>query len=94
MRKSNFAGLAAIITTLILTVFVESKFRASRVDKWYTERPIWQNYTEVNRTHESIKVAWEPVQNSGFHYVTEIERCERNDTYLRSTKLVMYPSGN
>ena len=48
----------------------------------------------MNRTHESIKLAWEPVQNSGFHYVTEIERCPRNDTHLRSTKLALYPSGN
>ena len=48
----------------------------------------------MNRTHSTIKVAWEPVQNSGFHYLTEIERCPRNDDYLRSTKLSMYPSGN
>lgn len=48
----------------------------------------------MNRTHESIKVAWEPVQNNGFHYVTEIELCPRNDAYLRESKLALYPSGN
>ena len=91
------AGKAAIIAMpLLLTIQlgVSGKFRDSREDLWYTDFPLWQNYTEVNRTHESIKIAWEPVQNSGFHYVTEIERCERNESHLRKSKLAIYPSGN
>ena len=40
---------------------VNGKFRSSKEDAWYTNFPIWKNYTEVNRTHESIEIAWEPV---------------------------------
>jgi len=40
---------------------VNGKFRNSREDLWYTNFPIWKDYTEVNRTHESIEIAWEPV---------------------------------
>ena len=87
-----------IIKICLLSIFLVvksfAKFRNSRPEVWYTNYPIWANYTEVDRTHHSIKLAWEPVQNNGFHYVTEIERCTRNDEYLRGSKLVMYPSGN
>ena len=40
---------------------VMAKFRSSLKETWSSDYPIWANYTEVNRTHESIKVAWEPV---------------------------------
>ena len=69
----------AILFFIMMLKGIEAKFRDSRPDVWYTNFPIWANYTEMNRTHESIKVAWEPVQNSGFHYVTEIEKCLKDD---------------
>lgn len=83
-----------LLSILTVKAVVQAKFRKTLPEVWYTNFPIWANYTEVNRTHESIKVAWEPVQNNGFHYVTEIERCVRNETYLRQSKLSLYPSGN
>ena len=86
--------MAVIVFSMMLSQMTEAKFRDSREDLWYTERPLWANYTEVNRTHESIKIAWEPVQNSGFHYVTQVERCMRNETHLRQSKHAIYPSGN
>lgn len=86
--------LLILLSILVVANVAEAKFRSTKPPVWYTNFPIWANYTEMNRTHESIKVAWEPVQNNGFHYVTEIELCPRDDEYLRSTKLALYPSGN
>ena len=54
------------LSMLAVNAVVLAKFRETLPEVWYSNAqeqnfPIWSNYTEMNRTHESIKIAWEPV---------------------------------
>ena len=62
-----------------------------RPQEWF-DNPLWGNYTEFNISDTSIMISWRSPYNSGFHYATMIEKCERNEDTLYKTKLALYPS--
>lgn len=86
------AFIVTLMTVQVCSVFRDASVEeGGRPEQWFDD-PLWANYTEFNVTDTSIKLAWRSPYNSGFHYNTQIEKCTRNDTALRASKLALYPT--